>query len=63
MSAVEILNVEKKILGKLPKSEFSEHDKPLDKLSTELEAVRALLDKLEDALESVAGDSFRVKSV
>jgi len=32
MSAVEELHVLKRILGRLPKTEFSSHDRPLDRL-------------------------------
>ena len=32
MSSVELLNIGKKILGKLPKTVFSEYDYPLDRL-------------------------------
>lgn len=38
MSTVELLNVAKKILGKLPLSEFSSHDRPLDRIMNLLAA-------------------------
>jgi hypothetical protein len=38
MSTVELLNISKKILGKLPRTELSIHDQPLDRIMNLLSA-------------------------
>lgn len=63
MSVVELLSAAKKILGKLPRTEFSEHDYPLDRLMDLLSAPEHLFKPemtVDEAGTSLAIDGFLI---